>query len=287
MSSKSLETVLRELQKSMQILVNKVRDLETQIIKQNDVIAKLSEYKTQSKITTTRKSLCGALETGSTGTTTTTERPKRQAAVNASAALSAGASKKRMVGKRPDEPTTGKKITESCVNETTTSTTSEASCSTMTKPPTVSSTKGAATLLASNLVPNIIPMTYESNVQLIDESNDFNDWREVSTKKRRRNQRKVVEGAGSENNELKTVEKLQFIQAWSFRPETTTENITNHLNMIHKSNDYTVKKRDIKTTRHAAFVIGIPESLFDTISQPSVWPAGVRFAEWFLMRPRQ
>ncbi|KOB69448.1 putative tick transposon, partial [Operophtera brumata] len=85
-----------------------------------------------------------------------------------------------------------------------------------------------------------------------DKNDNNTDWRFVSTRNQRK-QRKIIEGAGADNSDLKTVEKLQFIQAWSFRPETTAENISKHLNKIHTSNDYTVQKREIKTTRHAAF----------------------------------
>ncbi|KOB68750.1 Signal transduction histidine kinase regulating citrate/malate metabolism [Operophtera brumata] len=299
MSSKSLELVLNELQKTVKTLVNKVTGLESQINKQSDVIAKqseiISDFATHTNLSTTRKSFCSTPETN---LITKIELPKRQAAINASAALSTGASKKRTVGKRQTAKPGPDEINCAKVND---AMTTGVSCTVMSKNklPSVSATKGAAILPARNMMPIIGPTIDNSNIkcgpeseinivstQPDDDKNDNNtDWRFVSTRNQRK-QRKIIEGAGADNSDLKTVEKLQFIQAWSFRPETTAENISKHLNKIHTSNDYTVQKREIKTTRHAAFVIGIPGSLFEKISQPSVWPSGVRLGEWFLVRPR-
>lgn len=304
MSSKSLEIVLNELQKTVQALVNKVTDLESQINKQNDVIAKqseiISDFKTHKNITTTRKSFCSTPETN---LVTTIELPRRQAAINASAALSTGASKKSTVGKRQTAEPRANEIIRAKENDALmTGASSSSSCTTMSKNKlaSVRATKGASILpAATNMMPinshtiddcnkKCVPESDINNVNTqldCDNNNDNTHWRIVSTRNQRK-QRKIIEGAGEKNLELKTVEKLQFIQAWSFAPETTTANISKHLNSIHSSNEYTVQKREIKTTRHAAFVIGIPESLFEKISKPSVWPSGVRFAEWFLVRPR-
>lgn len=103
-----------------------------------------------------------------------------------------------------------------------------------------------------------------------------NEWQEVRHK-RSKPRRSIVIGAGAEYSELKTVERIRHIQAWSFTPETTTENVKNFLNNITKHDEYEVLKRDILSKRHASFIIGIPESLYERLTSPTVWPPGVRF----------
>ncbi|KAJ2941653.1 hypothetical protein O0L34_g16591 [Tuta absoluta] len=118
------------------------------------------------------------------------------------------------------------------------------------------------------------------------QQDDQDSWTEVNNKRKRRPGRTVLHGAGNADVDLQTVEKLRHIQAWSFKPETTTENILTFLNKITQCNDYTVLKRDIGSARHACFVIGMPESLYALINTPSVWPPGVRLSDWFLQRSR-
>lgn len=113
-----------------------------------------------------------------------------------------------------------------------------------------------------------------------------NEWKEVSYTKRKPKRPSVVAGTGSIVEGLQTVEKLKFIQAWSFHPDTSEEQVRKHINNIEKSKDYLVEKRQIKTDRHASFIIGMPESLHSRLSSASSWPHGVRFADWFRFRPR-
>lgn len=119
------------------------------------------------------------------------------------------------------------------------------------------------------------------------DQNESNNWTVVKNRHASKNQqRKINVGSGEEDNTLKSVEQLKYIQAWSFAPDTTVENVTNFVTKVAPSSQYIVKKRDIKTKRHSSFVIGIPESLYPVLASPNVWPPGVRFTEWFPMRPR-
>ncbi|XP_047998799.1 chimeric ERCC6-PGBD3 protein-like [Leguminivora glycinivorella] len=115
---------------------------------------------------------------------------------------------------------------------------------------------------------------------------DNQKWEKVTSKKNRR-RNSVISGAGQADDTIKTVQQIKYIQAWRFDPETTTDNILQFLNKIEKSNDYYVEKRQINSTRHASFIIGIPENLFERLTSPTAWPPGVRFANWFLARSRR
>ncbi|KAJ2940121.1 hypothetical protein O0L34_g14159 [Tuta absoluta] len=113
------------------------------------------------------------------------------------------------------------------------------------------------------------------------------EWTVHTTKRARKPRKSVIVGSGSINDEIQTVEKLKYIQAWSFKPDTTTGNITKFLHTVAPSSEYFVEKRDIQTKKHACFIIGMPESLYATINSPAVWPQGVKISDWFfLTRPR-
>lgn len=112
------------------------------------------------------------------------------------------------------------------------------------------------------------------------------EWQQVAHK-RTRKLRQLTVGVGKEDHELQTVEKIKYIQAWSFKPGTTVENVRNFLNKIVTSDDYIVEKRNILTKRHASFIIGILESLLQRVKSPTSWPLRVMISDWFLARPRK
>lgn len=105
--------------------------------------------------------------------------------------------------------------------------------------------------------------------------------------KQNRQRRQIVVGTGKPDDSIQAVERLRYIQAWSFKPDTTAEEVLAFLNKVQPSKNYSVEKRELKTTRHASFVIGIPEGLWTQLTEPSVWPHGVKFSDWFPARPRQ
>lgn len=134
---------------------------------------------------------------------------------------------------------------------------------------------------------NVGPLKSPHVKSLLNAKSNDNEWKEVRRNKRKmKPQPSVIVGTGSVTADLHTVEKLKFIQAWSFKPDTTEEQLRSHLNKIAKSEEYVVEKREIKTDRHAAFIIGMPESLYKDMISPISWPQGVRIADWFRIRPR-
>ncbi|KAG7299882.1 hypothetical protein JYU34_016902 [Plutella xylostella] len=116
--------------------------------------------------------------------------------------------------------------------------------------------------------------------------NDGGSWVVVNNTKRKKKPQTIIVGSGCEDNELQTVETIKYLQAWSFRPETTEDNVRHFLNKVAKSDDYFIEKRVLKTDRHASFVIGIPESLYTNFKSPTVWPPRVKLTDWFQRRPR-
>lgn len=116
---------------------------------------------------------------------------------------------------------------------------------------------------------------------------DDGKWTKVMSRQgKSRRKQNVVVGTGQVDEELQTIERQIYIQAWSFRPDTTTEMVLKYLNKIQQSDLYYVEKRELKTDRHASFIIGLRESLYKKFESPTVWPPHVKFTEWFLRRPR-
>ena len=105
--------------------------------------------------------------------------------------------------------------------------------------------------------------------------------------KKIRPKRQIVVGAGVVDEQLKTTVRLKHLQAWSFAPDTTVEAVRSYLLKTASNENITVIKRDIKTDRHASFVVGVPEILYALFNSPTAWPPGVRVSEWFLARPRE
>ncbi|KOB72730.1 PHD-finger [Operophtera brumata] len=122
-----------------------------------------------------------------------------------------------------------------------------------------------------------------------DVGNTGAQWQVVGRNNSRKKKitRPVTVGTGIINKELQAAERMKFIQAWSFRPDTTTSQVLSFLNNIVGSTKYTVEQRNIRSETHAAFVIGMPEGVYEKVTTPAAWPAKVCFADWFPARPRQ
>ncbi|KAI5640742.1 reverse transcriptase (RNA-dependent DNA polymerase) domain-containing protein [Phthorimaea operculella] len=104
--------------------------------------------------------------------------------------------------------------------------------------------------------------------------NDKFEWK-TATNRKKRQRRPVTVGTGAADHDLQTVERLKYILASSFRKNVTKERIVTFLDKHGKraeSSDYSVEERILTYSNHSAFVIGLPESLFTTFMDPSIWP---------------
>lgn len=259
--AKRLETVISEWQKTLDTLVAKVSSLEarigeqsTIITNQSQLIARLNSVTSEMSLTATRQ----LTPEQAAPPPAALQRPVRQARLNAGLALSAKKqAKKTLFVSQPRVPTNS------------------------------SSKLPETSRVATEDNPTSSSAVQEAAPKLATISSD-SEWKIVTHKKSRvqTKSRKIFSGAGKEDLDLQTVERLKYIQAWSFKPDTTEDNIRKFLNKINKSNEYFVQKRQIKTDRHASFIIGIPESCYDRVNTPAVWPPGVRYSDWFLVRAR-
>lgn len=258
MSTKTLENAIRELQKTIATLVNKVDSLEVKLDEQSKIISKLSSISDSDK----QKSLANVPPKTDKVPDAALQRNVRAARRNAAAAISemSSATSRKCSAVRANTPNTTRDINKP----------SNAPIANL--PAVIASSKSACELKS------------QANVGCVPDKNEQNEWQVVG--RQRRNKRPVLVGTGSDDQELKAVEKTRSIQAWNFEPNTTSEKIVRFLNNIVIS-DYTVEKRKIRTDRHAAFEISMLESIYAQVTAPAVWPPGVRFSEWFPGRSRR
>lgn len=273
MTMKSVESAVRELQQIVTNLVSEVKTLKCTITEQAQLINKLT---TPIEKAATRKSLVANIPSAAKSAMTATapvQRSVRTARVQASLAIANLANPAR-------------KRSNACASTATTpkSDTLLSACGTGQMTGTKEITESVSTAATITMNSDLIRTTSSDNT--LDESK-CDDFQQVVNKRRRRKQLAsvIVGTATPTSNDLQAAERRRHIQAWSFKPDTTREIILCFLNKITTS-DYTVEKRDIKSNRHASFIIGMPENIFATVTSPTAWPAGIRFTEWFLYRPR-
>ncbi|KOB72723.1 Uncharacterized protein OBRU01_11889 [Operophtera brumata] len=265
MSHISLESLVRELQKTVFTLVNKIDSLESRINEQSVIISKLAP---QSEKGDTHKLTILAPCNTIPATAVDSQRPVRRAHVNASLAIaeSSNAGKKRRNGRATSTvmPETNNRLdTVVLVNSKTT----------------------RDKMIADDELTESKPSTTPRETSKPDDE-DAGLWQVVGqNNKSRKLQRPVTVGTGNASNELQAAVRIKYIQAWSFKPDTTAGQILKFLNNIVVS-QYTVEKRTIRSELHASFVIGMPECVFEKVTTPTAWPPRVHFSDWFPARPR-
>lgn len=119
----------------------------------------------------------------------------------------------------------------------------------------------------------------QSEAQFVDSGSG---WKMVSGRKRKQ---KIMKG---ENTTLgiQAMERKKHLHVWRLQPETTSEQMESHVRSICGTGVCVeIQKINHKTDRgYSSFIVGVPERLFDTISQSNVWPRDAEFGEWIWFR---
>lgn len=276
MANKSMENIVHELLKTMTTLHNKVSTLECKIDDQNALLMQQSQH------IKTLFEWCTLHPTTKTPTLdqAAAQRPLRSARIKAAAAISATsltltAKNNKIEGGKQKKLPSSYSETSAKTSERNGATKSSATMNSL-------SVQNTTEIMSTK--PAIMSAKGSANISV--ENNVDEDWITVRRNTRKRTN-KITIGVGKEDTELQAVENIKYIQAWSFTPNTTSEMVLKFMNKIQPCDQYYVEKRILKTDRHAAFVIGIPESMFHIFNSPTVWPQRVRFSNWFLRQPRE
>lgn len=107
-----------------------------------------------------------------------------------------------------------------------------------------------------------------------------NEWKKVVNRKK-----KFMKGENT-TSEIRATERKKHLHVWRLAVETTQSQVESHIMMECGSGiNVQVQKIKHKVERdYASFIIGVPENKFDLINQPSLWPRGAEFSEWFWFR---
>jgi hypothetical protein len=87
--------------------------------------------------------------------------------------------------------------------------------------------------------------------------------------------RPIIRGIGVADSKLKTVEQRRHVHAFSFTPDTTTEQIEAYIKKKDTSSDAEVEKVVTKGD-YASFRISFPASKTDDWLKPEMWPVHTR-----------
>lgn len=284
MAQKALEIAVRDLQKVVGELVNKIGLLESKIDDQSVIIKKQDQLMTSLKTAVEGRSdpvpakLPPPPPIADVQAPPALQQPVRQARLNAAAKIVSGhtaAAKRAATGLQ----SASLRLTTPKTPETFRTETKPAAPQNETASKPARKTEPTAGVSDHGQVDTALK-SGDVNVK------DKDQWQVVSRQRRKNPQRPITVGIGKENDDLQAVERMKYIQAWSFRPDTTTEKVLSFLNTI-KRTEYTVEKRKIQSERHASFLIGMPESTYDEVTTPTAWPPRVCFVPWFPARPHR
>ncbi|KAG7302859.1 hypothetical protein JYU34_012842 [Plutella xylostella] len=118
--------------------------------------------------------------------------------------------------------------------------------------------------------------------------NTENEWKVVQSRKKKELFTEVMKGGNNKDVPLKGIERKKHLHIWRLRKNTCEKDILDHVaGVCGSQNEIKVEKLKTKTERdYASFIVGVPESMYDKICQPEVWPVNVEFSEWIWFRKR-
>ncbi|KAJ2939823.1 hypothetical protein O0L34_g18017 [Tuta absoluta] len=281
MSSNSVEKCVRELQKSIEAMHNRLISLESVVTEQNALI----------EVLTQKNDLVGQSPLNE-NITPNTGRPRRAAQVQALSAITAGARNKIGVQKPkvpPSQSFAGRVRVPNGNKASKTTTHSDDDVSARaprgpeaSPPQTVSAP--ATPLPAHQSPPSSGPANNMSNNKSTDYTSiDINEgsWIIQQSKKRQKIARQsVIKGCG-QHDLLKTVERSKKIHICFLKPETQPEIIKQHMTSISPDDNYSVEKLTIKHNYYASFALTVPESKYKIFMTAENWPPRTEVSEWF------
>lgn len=150
--------------------------------------------------------------------------------------------------------------------------------------------KGAATLGDSTRLGNNVASNDKGEDGPSNQPPVLSEWRTVNRKKiSTERQAKIVNtGGNTQISSIQAIETKKFLHVWSLHPDTASEAIAKHVEDVCGSKDVKVEKLVPKSKRdYSSFMIGVPESLFEKINCVECWPLNAKFNNWIWFRNKQ
>ncbi|CAH2208421.1 jg790 [Pararge aegeria aegeria] len=261
MAQKGLESLIRELQKTVVCLSQKVDSLETKVSEQNALITSQLKVITQLKCYT--KTLPNIVQSSpDVSGNKALQRPVRQARLKTRVEETAVTRSNATAGS-----TRRTSIVESYAS--------------VAIQPAGSQTKPTPASSAHH--PNQISTASSTEVKKVEDLETVidGDWQKVSKPSRKNRQRAVIRGSGAFDCDLQTVERVKKIHACYFKPDTSEEALKSYMEKKNPCNGYEVKKLTLKHNYYASFMIIVPNSKIEYFMSAANWPARTEVSEWF------
>lgn len=140
------------------------------------------------------------------------------------------------------------------------------------------------TYAARTRTSSVAPTNTNAKIQVENEDN----WNLVTRKNRKSTFTEVRKGGNNSNEQLvKGMERRKYLHVWRLLKSTTENDL---LLLVKKicgdSVEIKIHKIKPKTERdYSSFVITVPESSYDELNRPEVWPINVEFSDWIWFRP--
>lgn len=119
-------------------------------------------------------------------------------------------------------------------------------------------------------------------------SDDVEEWTVVNRKKTKYLNSEVKRGGCTRQSEISGLERKKYLHVWRLQKEVTEDNLQKHVkNIIGMNESVKVNRIKHKTERdYASFIIGVPESKYETLCNPENWAINIEYCEWIWFRSR-
>ncbi|CAG4961899.1 unnamed protein product [Colias eurytheme] len=133
---------------------------------------------------------------------------------------------------------------------------------------------------------DMVSLTMDTKSAQRDEDSDIDGMNLQKRKTFSKNPQGVKKGKNTEITAIKAAEKKKHLHVWRLMPETTVEDLTNHVKKVCGDNApiYVEKIKHKSRRDYSSFIIGLPERMFLVLNQADAWPEYVEFSEWIWFR---
>lgn len=118
------------------------------------------------------------------------------------------------------------------------------------------------------------------------EQDNEGKWSVVNRRKTKFPITEVKRGGSTKVIEIQGTERKKYLHVWRLQKDTTVESLEKYVSTLCGEGTH-IKTNKIKhkTERdYASFIIGVPESKYDILTQPENWAINIEFCEWVWFR---
>lgn len=118
------------------------------------------------------------------------------------------------------------------------------------------------------------------------EQDNEGKWSVVNRRKTKFPITEVKRGGSTKVIEIQGTERKKYLHVWRLQKDTTVESLEKYVSTLCGEGVHIkINKIKHKTERdYASFIIGVPESKYDILTQPENWAINIEFCEWVWFR---